>query len=105
MGVWVTMDEYLLPGGALLVLLGLLWFLRGRQRRLAQRDQPAHSTVAAPSRFRSWRAASRHDSTQFPVPLSPAEDADAQRAEREAAEAHAAAAQEIAAVEDEVVGG
>ena len=79
------MGEYLLPGGALLALLVLLWVLRGRQRRPAQLDQPADSTVAAPSRFRSWRAASRHDSTQSPG-LAPGEDANAQRAEREAAE-------------------
>jgi chemosensory pili system protein ChpA (sensor histidine kinase/response regulator) len=80
------MDEYLLPGGALLLLLVLLWVVRGRQRRRAQLDQPAESTGVAPSRFRSWRAASRHDSIQSPGPASPAEDADAQRAEREAAE-------------------
>jgi len=78
------MDEYLL-GGALLALLALLWFVRGRQRRLAQRDQPAESTVIAPSRFRSWRKASRLESTQFPG-LLPGEDKDALRAEREAAQ-------------------
>ena len=85
MGVWGTMDEYLLPGGALLALLALLWFVRGRQRRRAQLDQPAESTGVAPSRFRSWRKASRMDSTQFPG-LPAGEDDHAQRAEREAAE-------------------
>ncbi len=84
------MDEYLL-GGALLALLALLWFVRGRQRRLAQRDQPAESTVIAPSRFRSWRALSRQDSMQAPgLPLD--EDEIAQQAER-------AAAQEAARIE------
>lgn len=84
MGVWVTMDEYLLPGGALLLLLVLLWVVRGRQRRRAQLDQPAESTGVAPSRFRSWRKSSRLMSTQFSA--LPAEDEAAQRAEREAAE-------------------
>ncbi len=79
------MNEYLL-GGALLALLVLLWVVRGRQRRLAQRDQPAESTVIAPSRLGSWRKASRQDSTQFPGLLSLDEDAIAQRAEREAAQ-------------------
>lgn len=84
------MNEYLL-GGALLALLVLLWVVRGRQRRLAQRDQPAESTVIAPSRFRSWRTLSRQDSMQAPgLPLD--EDEIAQQAER-------AAAQEAARIE------
>ncbi len=81
------MDEYLL-GGALLLLLVLLLLLRvvrARQRR-AQHDEPAaESSLVTPSRFRSWRTASRHDSTQAPG-LPPGDGADAQRAEREAAE-------------------
>ena len=79
------MDEYLLAG-ALLALLVLLWGVRGRRRRLAQRDQPAESTLAAPSRLRSWRKAPPQDSTQFSGMVMSDEYDNAQRADREAAQ-------------------
>ena len=79
------MSEYLI-GGALLALLALLWFVRARQRRSAQQDQGAESTLAAPSRFRAWRASSRLDSIQPALALSDSDpEAAALRAQREAA--------------------
>ena len=81
----VTMSEYLIAG-ALLALVALLWFVRARQRRSAQQDQGAESTLAAPSRFRAWRASSRLDSIQPALAPDSDPEAVALRAQREAAE-------------------
>ena len=79
------MSEYLIAG-ALLALVALLWFVRARQRRSAQQDQGAESTLAAPSRFRAWRASSRLDSIQPALAPDSDPEAVALRAQREAAE-------------------
>jgi CheY-like chemotaxis protein len=79
------MSEYLIAG-ALLALVALLWFVRARQRRSAQQDQGAESTLAAPNRFRAWRASSRLDSIQPALAPDSDPEAVALRAQREAAE-------------------
>ena len=79
------MSEYLIAG-ALLALVALLWLVRARQRRSAQQDQGAESTLAAPSRFRAWRASSRLDSIQPALAPDSDPEAVALRAQREAAE-------------------